>query len=444
MSALILWLHGVPLARIERDLRRTNAPIKFTWTDRGVEAFKGLRVLSTLMRVGDSVSPVVAKVYLDGLLPEGNARKNYAIAAGVSDPDDTYGLLERYGADTPGAAVIVVDEAGDPTAAGSYEPITIDEVAMRIRHADEHSRADNTGIAPGSSALPGMVPKIALHRAADGSWLLPKGGAPSTWILKRAGLARDGDDVIDTEVLCLELARAVGLSSVHAEILDFGDVRAIAVSRYDRRDVGGRIERLHQEDFAQALGVPAQDVNAKFQWGRTRPTLALIAAVLGDAGASTIGLARLAAFSWIVGNTDMHAKNLSLTRTVDDVVDIAPAYDVSMRLHHSGSREFALDYNGVYRADDTTVEHVIAEIASWDGWTVRRARRLVADLARDLNVALASTNLDHHPGVSVHVLDTVRDRINLAAEATRNHAPNSVAAPTGPGAPATPKPRRRS
>lgn len=112
-----------------------------------------------------------------------------------------------------------------------------------------------------------------------------------------------------------------------------------------------------------------------------------------------------------------------------------------MRLHHQGSREFALDYNGVYRADDTTIEHLIAEIASWEGWTDLRARRLVADLVRALDAALAVTNLDHHPGVSAHVLNAVRDRINVAAEATNTHARNTG---VGPTALATPKPRRRS
>ncbi|WP_407937314.1 hypothetical protein [Kineosporia mesophila] len=46
----------------------------------------------------------------------------------------------------------------------------------------------------------------------------------------------DAGDIIDTEVACLALARDLGLTTVEAEVICFGegDLRAIAVSRYDR------------------------------------------------------------------------------------------------------------------------------------------------------------------------------------------------------------------
>lgn len=130
-----------------------------------------------------------------------------------------------------------------------------------------------------SSTLPGMVPKIVLHRAED-EWFACKDGAPSTWIIKRATAAEAGvADVVDTEVACLALARIVGLTTVQAEILEGHGVRGIAVSRYDRDERTG-FERLHQEDLAQALGLNTQDPNRKLQWGAKTPSLQQGAGVL--------------------------------------------------------------------------------------------------------------------------------------------------------------------
>ena len=147
-------------------------------------------------------------------------------------------------------------------------------------------------------------------------------------------------DVVDTEVACLALARQLELTTIEAEVLDFGDVRAIAVSRYDRDPV--RRARVHQEDLAQALGL-TPDPNRKFQWGSP--------AVLRDArrvlrldGGNPDALLRLVTFSLLVGNTDMHAKNISFLRLPDGRVALSPAYDIAMHLHHPrDNRRFALD-----------------------------------------------------------------------------------------------------
>ena len=62
----------------------------------------------------------------------------------------------------PGATQRCFD--GDPSRAGHYEPLSLGEVAERIKNADKHSPADPTGATGESSTLPGMVPKIVLHR----------------------------------------------------------------------------------------------------------------------------------------------------------------------------------------------------------------------------------------------------------------------------------------
>ncbi|WP_237700665.1 type II toxin-antitoxin system HipA family toxin [Janibacter sp. HTCC2649] len=271
-----------------------------------------------------------------------------------------------------------------------------------------------------------MVPKITLHRER-GSWQACKDGAPSTWILKRGGqLTEIGGDIIDTEVACLALARAVELTTVDAEVVTYGEVRGIAVSRYDRN---GQLGREHQEDLAQAIGLNTSDPNRKFQWGSAMPSLRDAANVLRDGGANQDPLLRLVTFSLLIGNTDLHAKNISYLRHADGSVELSPAYDVAMHLHHRpDDRRNALDINGKFLIDALTIDDVVAEGMSW-GLPAVRARRVVADTVEAVRAALAGIDRSTHPNVSAEAWAVVdrrvqeaTDRLPVSTAATKNRA----------------------
>ncbi len=378
--------------------------------------------------------------YLDGLLPEGNARVNHALTAGVP-PSDTFALIREFGRDTLGAAIFTPAGTPNPTQSGRYEPLTDDEVAERLRKADEHQPASLARTTE-SSTLPGMVPKITLHRA-ESTWYACKDGAPSTWILKRADPpGADSSDVVDTEVASLVLARMLGLTSVEAEVLDFGDVRAIAVSRYDRDSDQARI---HQEDLAQATGLNTQDPNRKFQWGSNMPALVQGASVLRLDGGNPDDLLRLTAFSFLVGNTDMHAKNISFLRPDDARVELSPAYDIAMHLHHPrDNRRSALDINGKYLMANLTIHDVVAEGTSWR-IPAKRAERVVGQTTAALSDALRSIDRSAHPGVSSRAWDVVEKRTETALSllaGSQGGSPDSGQSPAETPA-RTSGPRRR-
>src|SRR3546814_3230164 len=82
-----------------------------------------------------------------------------------------------------------------------------------------------------------------------------RSGEPSTHLIKPEpdrfpGLAAN-------EAFCLALARAVGLDAAMAEWRAVAGKPYLLVTRYDRLGPEGSTIRLHQEDFAQALGVPS-------------------------------------------------------------------------------------------------------------------------------------------------------------------------------------------
>lgn len=400
---LDVWLYGTRLAEVARDARER---LHLSWTDDGLARWpRGSRILSAKLASGAMLSPVIVKNYLDGLLPEGNARVNHAMNAGVR-PDDTFGLVAAYGQDTPGAAVFVQAGAPDPTRVGSYEPVSDEELFRRLAQADRHSPTQRS--LGESSTLPGMVPKIVAHRERD-QWFACVDGAPSTWIVKQ-GPPADSEvaDLIDTEVACLALARQMGLTSIEAEVVELDGARGIAVSRYDRP---GGSERLHQEDLAQAIGLNTLDPNRKFQWGSRMPSLVDAASVLRLDGGNPDALLRLTTFTHLVGNTDMHAKNISFLRRSDGSVALSPAYDIAMHLHHPRQdRRFALDVNGKFWAEQIAAEDLVAEGMSW-GLPPRRATRVVTETVDALSAALQAIDRGHHTGVDERAWSVVEDRV---------------------------------
>lgn len=407
---LDVWIYGVKAAILSET---PTGLIELTWTtDARVAWGLGPSVVSHLLPIERAAGPHPRRVqaFLDGLLPEGNARVNYAMDVGLAS-QDTFGMIARYGRDTAGALVFQPEGEHEPIRVGSYVPITEAEVGARLREADRHSPTDPEARGVESISLAGMQPKIGVHRIGDG-WLACRGGAPSTWIIKLGHPPGSGAaDVIDTEVLSLDLARAIGLTTVRAEVHDFDGVRAIAVPRYDRVEADGELRRIHQEDLAQALGLNTNDPNRKFQRGNALPSLRAAADVLRSGGAEPDELLRLVAFNLLIGNTDAHAKNISFLRLADGGVRLAPAYDVAMHMHHANVEALsAIDINGRYRLAQISAADVVEEGIGW-GIAPKVSRRLVADTARQMESALAQLDETDYPGVSGRAFDTVRARI---------------------------------
>jgi serine/threonine-protein kinase HipA len=277
-----------------------------------------------------------------------------------------------------------------------------------------------------SISLAGMQPKIGLARTETG-WARCVDGYPSTHILKLAHPPGSPvADVVHTEAACLGLARTIGLTTVSAELANFGRQLVLVVSRYDRvTEADGRTRRIHQEDSAQALGISPTDPERKFQHGRQLPSLAKIAQVLRNGGAEPDRLLMLTTFNLAVGNTDAHAKNISLLRHPDGRAELAPAYDIAMHLHHRlGDRTFAMDVNAKRAIDEIGVDDLIAEATAWP-LPGRRAIRLIADTLERLAGALDSVDCAAYPGVPDAAWEVVsrRTRALLAAVPAVTPAP---------------------
>ena len=116
-------------------------------------------------------------------------------------------------------------------------------------------------------SLAGASGKTGLYYDRNNNeWYQPAGLAPSTHILKQSHVRLK--KIVANEQLCLLTARKLGIRTPDSFIINLNDKEddfLFATERYDRKILDTSKElmgkkvplRLHQEDFAQALGITA-------------------------------------------------------------------------------------------------------------------------------------------------------------------------------------------
>ena len=219
-------------------------------------------------------------------------------------------------------------------------------------------------------SIAGAQDKAVLVREEGGGWSVPLGGASSTHILKPESEEFPG--LVENEWYCMELARKAGLETACVDVEVIGGKRVLVVKRHDRRAVaGGGLERIHQEDMAQALGR-----REKYQL-RNGPSAYEIARLHGvDPSAF---LERMA-FNWMIGNCDAHAKNYAILEPGTERARLAPAYDlVCTEVYPELDRTLALRLGQAKRPGDVTartMDRLGQRLGLCEGEGVERAKTL--------------------------------------------------------------------
>jgi serine/threonine-protein kinase HipA len=334
--------------------------------------------------------------FFENVLPEGPALVRMAALAGVR-PVDTYGILTAFGRDCAGALMVLPDgERPGQTSGSGYAPMTLGDLRRVISALDVAplGAAPERGFRP---SLAGFQRKALLGRSADGTWQLPYGDAPSTWILKPDG----SHPMAANEATCLRLAAACGLTVPEAEILEVSGLPVLAVRRYDRQDSpSGEIPvRVHQEDGCQATATPP-GLKYEEQGGPALRDLAGILRNFGDPRDVT-SLLRRTTFNMAVGNADAHAKNFSLLHERDSpMVTLAPVYDVistiSLEITDSAGQPMQADTHlgqrvgGQADVRKVTAGNLIDEAATW-GIRRRAAAAVVTEMLEQVLTAIPET-----------------------------------------------------
>ncbi|MCY4518188.1 MAG: HipA domain-containing protein [Acidimicrobiaceae bacterium] len=267
------------------------------------------------------------RTWLEGLLPDNAELLRHwqqVTGAASSDPFDL--LATPMGLDCAGA--VQVCPVGEVDAAlsrgGHYQPLTASDVARRLTSIRQRTHLARDIAAPGYFSLAGAQAKIALHRH-EGRWFQPHGTAATTHILKPAVFMTQHQAVI--EHLSMAAARRLGLPAAPTEVAVYGGFDTVIVKRFDRRRVGERLLRVHQEDMCQALGeIPARRYEQ--QGGPSPPRLVALLRSHSSAPADDVAdLLDALAYNWIIAAPDGHAKNFGLLLDSGEV-RLAPLYDV--------------------------------------------------------------------------------------------------------------------
>jgi serine/threonine-protein kinase HipA len=398
---LVVTLDGVEAGHLERAGRRSA---------RFVPAPVG-PALTVAADGPKAWTPELTRAWFEGLLPEGELRTRAAGRFGVQ-PEDWFALLAEIGWECAGAVAIHPEDMTLPDA--GYRSVTDAEVGERL---DALPGRPYDGDAALRMSLGGAQDKLVLA-LRDGCWALPVGGAPSTHILKPEPASWPG--LVAAEAWALELARSV-TTTAEAHMEDaIGNRPVLIVTRYDRRPgPDGRIDRIHQEDLCQALGLPPGDKYHEPPFRSHKPSLARLAGILLARGVQpTMELERLLrslVVTVALGNADAHAKNWSLLHDGSGFVTLAPMYDiVPTTAFVPGQRFASLPVAGRFRMAEIGVEQILAESRVW-GLPERRARRVVAETLGELRDGLEAVE---STGVSAPVCDTVTAEVNrLLADA---------------------------
>ena len=259
--------------------------------------------------------------FFANLLPDGHVRQLIARRLGLSESND-FALLDALGGECAGALVI----SRSPPEPGQHTYRPIDETEMAQLAGRGRAFAETSGTGGIRLSLAGAQDKLPV-KVENGGLLLPVGASPSTHILKFAN--RDYKHLPENELVVTRLAGQCELPTVSAELTKIGKGRHLLVKRYDRVvDGSGNIQRLHQEDLCQALGVPPGKKYEEEGGPRFDQCFAVVDRASIEPALDTRALIRWLAFNAIVGNADGHAKNLSLLRTAGRSIRLAPFYDL--------------------------------------------------------------------------------------------------------------------
>jgi hypothetical protein len=265
--------------------------------------------------------------WLADMRPQGFLGRAYAarhatvlgLPANLSEWTDAHALraLVAHGHDAVGN--LLLGEAARQQFLAAPAPRPIPRAGKGARYATLAHEAVR-GEAPGSSAG-GEQPKFLA--CVQGS---PQEGGSPRHVLVKFSVPQDSPvserwrDLLLAEHLALACLGDAGVAAARTAIVDHGTQRFLEVERFDRVGERGRRALISlgslDDQFAGQRQAP---------WPEVVQRLAAQGHVQTEAAR---GAALLYAFGTLIGNTDMHAGNLSFMTDAGRPYALAPAYDM--------------------------------------------------------------------------------------------------------------------
>lgn len=350
---LDVWLFGSPIGM----LTQADGRLAFSYRPEWLAGGQATPLSQSLPLQAEAFDDRVTRPFFAGLLPEGDKRRLVAQALGVSRQND-FALLDGIGGECAGA-VTLLEPGQTPSDAAPADAVRwLDDADLLKLLAEMPRRPMLAGDGDLRLSLAGAQDKLPVVVAGERIGL-PLFGSPSTHILKPA--IDDIEGSVFNEGFCMALARAMGLDAAPTEIRRMQGQPYLLVQRYDRLQIeqtlAASTQRLHQEDFCQALGVPPE---LKYQ-NEGGPDLAQAFALVRSAtrpnAPHILKLLGFVLFNALIGNHDAHAKNFSLLYTPRGAA-LAPLYDaLSTAVYPQLTDKMAMKIGSKYRFAELHARH---------------------------------------------------------------------------------------
>ena len=318
MSAMLnVYLRGDKVGRLSLDAGRRFV---FAYEQNWLACAAPVPLSLNLPLRAEPFTDEQARPFFSNLLPESDLRRALARKLGLSEQND-FALLEAVGGECAGAVSLLPDDMPLPET-GSYRGLNDDDLNILVEELPKRPMlAGEDGI---RLSLAGAQNKLPVY--FDGQHIsVPIGNAPSSHILKPS--IEQYPDTVENEYFCMRLAQRVGLSVPDVSLLHKRKSLYL-IERYDRRLASNNaIERVHQEDFCQALGIPPDQKYEK----EGGPSIQQCFTLLREHSTFPVPDMRACLdwviFNYLIGNADAHAKNISLL-LMQAGPHLAPFYDL--------------------------------------------------------------------------------------------------------------------
>jgi len=353
--------------------------------------------------------------FFAGILPDETKREIIARNLGISARND-FAMLERIGGECAGAVTFI--PAGQPLPSRAYHYRTISRKQLADIFKELPKRPLLAGEVGVRLSLAGAQDKIAVRIEGD-EVSLPLGGAPSTHILKPSIDRFAG--VVFNEAFTMQLAAETGIPAAKVEARVAEGIEYLSVERYDRTHIKSgtttALDRLHQEDFCQALNVVPEMKYQKEGGPSLKQCFALLREV---SSAPVLDLARLldiVVYNYLIGNNDAHGKNFSLlyhgTGTANLEIRLAPLYDAISTVHYPElSNEMAMKIEAEYKPERVGARD-FEKLAEQAGLAKPLVRRRVPELAQEVLHATNKIESDQEAAQKVAALIRKRCEASL-------------------------------
>ena len=309
-----------------------SSSLRFTYDENATEA------ISVRMPIRKETYPnSYARPFFENLTPESEIKTLIAKNIGVSE-NNPFSLLDKLGGDCAGAISLYRDD--NVPSVNNEELVEITDSALiniikklpvnPLLTTDENARL----------SLAGAQPKFAIV-CKDGKYYYPNDRFPSTHIVKVEN--KNSTGLLENEYFCMKLAKVLNIDVPNVELKEVNGLKYLLIERYDRVIHDDRIERIHQEDFCQILGVLSDKKYQQDGGPSIKKCYKAIQDYVSQPALNAIKFLDIIMYNYLIGNNDAHAKNFSILHLKNRDIMLSPFYDlVSTEVYPNLSHNLAM------------------------------------------------------------------------------------------------------